>query len=583
MNDSMMNGTNGQIHESANHHQHQPSFIFYLLLPLVRYLIRGCTRHDAIALLLSINPMSSFLRRTSTDEVEEKKNDSAMGSSNDNNYADKYPTSASFSFDNSDTKTKNSTNSPRSSGRELMGEDSSDEFIITGAGGNVVTDRHQHRPGTAGTVETFASDAAIVMNGSGDNDEPLVNIMNNNSKDAATIITMDDDETNANDNANTNNNKLLSMLPKWSDALSTPPHTSPLYTPASDMSIIKQNLHGLGLKYSIDRTKVLSRTGKNCSNLLVEIAALHEDLATSLNKQQLQCQLVSPTPTPQTVSLQQASSSSPSAIGGSTLPMTEFNQQVTTCISSFIQQTSSFAQCIQHDIARPYQESAANLLEESTHHYAQYTASRGKCATVRKEAIKSRKRYVESMNHLDGSFGALRKARSGKAKRNRKNGAAAESSGSSSNTTNEEVVVVVPSGSNGKDNEGGGDTSTTNDNPSPTSRGGGEENDTHPQANNGSVDVSLLWEEELRTFGKERNLVKQCEGVIRAAEDLKVAQTNYSTSVAEENAAVDDCVDVERMVLDSIQRLEEVRHIYISHILYDCGCVVRSISFARHT
>ena len=562
MNDSMMNGTNGQIHESANHHL--PSSIFYLLLPLVRYLIRGCTRHDAIALLLSINPMSSFLRRTSTDEVEEKKNDSAMGSSNDNNYADKYPTSASFSFDNSDTKTKNNTNSPHSSGHELMGEDSSDEFIITGAGGNVVTDRHQHRPGTAGTVETFASDAAIVMNGSGDNDEPLLNIMNNNPKDAATIITMDDDETNANANTNTtNNNKLLSMLPKWSDALSTPPHTSPLYTPASDMSIIKQNLHGLGLKYSIDRTKVLSRTGKNCSNLLVEIAALHEDLATSLNKQQLQCQLVSPTP-PTTVSL----------------------QQVTTCISSFIQQTSSFAQCIQHDIARPYQESAANLLEESTHHYAQYTASRGKCATVRKEAIKSRKRYVESMNHLDGSFGALRKARSGKAKRNRKNGAAAESSGSNSNTNNNEVVVVVvPSRSNSKDNEGGGDTSTTNDNPSPTSRGGGEENDTHPQANNGSVDVSLLWEEELRTFGKERNLVKQCEGVIRAAEDLKVAQTNYSTSVAEENAAVDDCVDVERMVLDSIQRLEEVRHTYISymHILYDCGCVVRSISFARHT
>ncbi|KAL9189307.1 hypothetical protein ACHAXT_011797 [Thalassiosira profunda] len=286
--------------------------------------------------------------------------------------------------------------------------------------------------------------------------------------------------------------------PRWSAVLSTP-QTSPLLTPASEMAHLKQNLHGLGLKHAADRTKLLARTGRNCSHLLGEIASLHDELGAALGRA---CPAL----------LEQA---------GQGTPMEQFSRDVNACLSSFVEQTKVLGGCLRDDVARPYHESSAKLAEEGAGQYANYTASRTRCAQSRKEALKLRKKYVDGVKELDQSMASLRKARAAKARKRK----ATDSSNGSSDSGKEEGIEL--------------------------SRGGG------------MVDAAPAWEEELRQYGEKSGLGKQCETVIKASEEVHSAETNYSLGVAGENVAVDDACDAERAALDSLQKLEEERIVFV--------------------
>ncbi|KAL7537292.1 hypothetical protein ACHAXR_009090 [Thalassiosira sp. AJA248-18] len=416
------------------------------------------------------------------DDAEEKKNDGVVAPNNNNN-ATADPMMLL-------TSSADATNISNSSSFEIMQETDDNAFSAAeeeeedGAGG-----------GSPRETMSIVSDAAIVMNGAGD--EPLVN----NAPNSSSSRIMDSSDTTLLFNNNT------TSCPKWSDVLSTPSSDSPLFTPASDMSSLKQNLHGLGLKYSVDRAKVLSRTGKNCSTLLTEIASLHDELSNAMNKL---CPMT----------LEQAAHGT---------PMEQFAGDVNRCIGSFTEQIGGFGLCIQNDIARPYHDSSVNLVEEGGRYYSQYSASRVKCAQSRKEALKLRKKYVESTKDLDGAIATLRKARraSSRALRKRKN---TESSNEINRSNSKDEGIEVSTW---------GVTTT----------------------------AALTWEEELRQFGDKFGLVKQCESIIRASEEMQSLQTKYSASVAEENAAVDDSQDMERMALDSGQRLEEERIVFLIGLL----------------
>lgn len=184
--------------------------------------------------------------------------------------------------------------------------------------------------------------------------------------------------------ATTTNN----ICPMWSQVFATP-STSPAFTPSSDMSSLKQNLHGLALKLSTDRAKILSRTGKNCATLLMDIATLHDELTHSIKKQ---C--------PST--LQHAASGT---------PMEEFANNVNACVMSFTKQTQSFGVGIRNEVAKPWLDNSANLGDVVPKIYSEYVASRSKCAQARKDALKMRQKYVGSVKDAEGAIQSLRKAR----------------------------------------------------------------------------------------------------------------------------------------------------------------------------
>jgi hypothetical protein len=174
---------------------------------------------------------------------------------------------------------------------------------------------------------------------------------------------------------------------KWSDALSTPSNHA-AYTPAADLSSPKENLHGIALKLSVDRAKILSRTSKGCSSLLSDVASLHDELSQTILKQY------------------------PSALqtAASGTPMEEFAQHVNLCIISYAGETQNCANRLRQDVLRPWMDFNASSADK-TKIYNDYVNSRGRCAQARKEALKMRQKYVGAVKDAESAIQALKKAR----------------------------------------------------------------------------------------------------------------------------------------------------------------------------
>ena len=133
---------------------------------------------------------------------------------------------------------------------------------------------------TTTIMGTSSSDVLMnkTVSGDGGDDDPLfINTVTSTSFDA---IMENDDST----HMTKTEDETMPRPQKWSLILATLTNLSPFFTPTSDITSLKQNLHGLGLKYSIDRSKILSRTGKGCATLLSDIAILHDELCSTVNK-----------------------------------------------------------------------------------------------------------------------------------------------------------------------------------------------------------------------------------------------------------------------------------------------------------
>jgi hypothetical protein len=145
------------------------------------------------------------------------------------------------------------------------------------------------------------------------------------------------------------------------------------------------------LKSSYDRTKVLSRTGKNCSQLLFDIATLNDELSNAMLK-------LRPT-------LDSATSGT---------PLDNFATDVNACVLSFVKETHEMAACTQNDIARPCTDYSVNLVHEGAQIYSRYTESRLRCLQARKDALKMRQRCEVGVKDAEGAVQALRNARMSK-------------------------------------------------------------------------------------------------------------------------------------------------------------------------
>eukprot|EP00956_Cyclotella_meneghiniana_P018666 scaffold31254_cov72-Cyclotella_meneghiniana.AAC.4 len=173
---------------------------------------------------------------------------------------------------------------------------------------------------------------------------------------------------------------------RWSSTLATP-STHAAYTPAVDITA-KDNLHGLALKLSVDRAKLLTRTGKACTSLLTDVASLHDELSQAIFKQY-----------PPALR---------SAAAGT--PMEEFAAQVNSCIISFAGGTQQFGNRLRQDIIRPWMEFNNGHVDKTTV-YQDYVDSRGKCTVARKEALKMRQKYMGAVQDAEVAIQSLKKAR----------------------------------------------------------------------------------------------------------------------------------------------------------------------------
>lgn len=339
---------------------------------------------------------------------------------------------------------------------------------------------------------------------------------------------------------------------QWSSLLSTPP-TNPLFSPSTDHLSTKTNLHGLGIRYSTDAIAVLSKAGEGRALLLADVSSLLDDLADSLSKSRTSMLLMS-------ISYGGSNSTVPTA---PTSPTVErFVREVNGCVASFIESIIALGRVFRADVIIPYRELCEVARSSSTKVYTTYIEGRFRCARTRAEALLSRRKYVDGIRELEGALKSLERAvRIARRKRgtgtpnllglgSRRKSCAVELSTSSALLSSQ-----FTSSSDVKSLEGppGGDGMTE-----------------QISTTSATDEAPLLstspppWEDELRKLQEKYKLSRQlCDSVIRACDDVQMAQANYQARVVVENEAVEEVQSMERMTLDCLQRLEEERIVFL--------------------
>ena len=140
----------------------------------------------------------------------------------------------------------------------------------------------------------------------------------------------------------------------------------------------------LGLMVATDRAKKLSQSGRRCSMLLSDIAALEDNFAQSLLK--ASCQT-----------------------GAS--PISKTLVGVNRSRISFAKQLQGLAICIRGSVARPLHSTMASLGETVPSIYQRYAATRVSCATARQAALRARVKYVKAVREAEAAIRDLREAK----------------------------------------------------------------------------------------------------------------------------------------------------------------------------
>ena len=327
---------------------------------------------------------------------------------------------------------------------------------------------------------------------------------------------------------------------RWSALLSTPP-TNPLFSPSIERAAGgptrgATSLHGLGMRCVKDGIVDLSTAGKGRANLLVDVAALLDDMADSLSRS---CQSTLMSSTRKT----------------SLTRLGRFVSEIGGCVLSYAERNRSLGASVRDAVASPYRVACDSARVSSSEKCAGYGDGRSKCARSRSEALAARGRYLDRVGAMDGAVRSLGRAVRASRLRGTIGGAIlrrgratvpSESSRPSSPSSNDEEGPLLSSGGGGV---GGPAADAPPSAPSPSSSSSSSSSSPPPP-----------WEDELRRLAERYRLSRQvCESVTRAHDDVVSAGAEYASCVEAENAAVEEALALEREALDSLQRLEEVR------------------------
>lgn len=294
--------------------------------------------------------------------------------------------------------------------------------------------------------------------------------------------------------------------------------------------------------------------------------------------------------------------------GGGGGKMLKFASEIDGIVLSFLSSMRSIGSSMRSGIAIPYRDACDAYRIASSGEYATYLKARSRCVTSRSSALLARAAYVDRARELENAIRSLRRAVRMSRRRDaivggvlRRTGRGSSRPSSPSNDDNEEIEEEETKKKEeneeneeeekekeGEDEEGDKEEKDEREEkkeeqeeneekekegspPLLSSSGAVVVNKVavRPCSTNDAIaptlpsstsDLPRPWEGELHKLADRFKLSRQvCESVTRLHDDVTSAREEYAMGVLAENEAVKKVQALERMALDCLQRLEEVR------------------------
>jgi len=305
---------------------------------------------------------------------------------------------------------------------------------------------------------------------------------------------------------------------KWSEVLQSPSEGD-AFSPSREMNR-KESLHGIGLTVAIDRAKIVARSGKRCASLLSEVAVLYDNLGLSILK------------TAQ--SMMNTTDMFPGTSG--------LVHEVSRCLTSFAKQMQGLSICLKGSVARPFHTSMLSMGDTVPSIYNKYTVTRNTSFNQRQDAIKARMKYLKAVREAETHIAELL---------SRRMNATEELSSTRNNNMDDPETCSSPRRDTNND---------TVDQPDASENAHKSETEDFID-NSKSTKIQKGWDTAVRKLGGKQtsSLGKSADKLISLLQEVGTYETQYRNLVEEENQAVARAQTMERMALESLQKLEEER------------------------
>ena len=289
----------------------------------------------------------------------------------------------------------------------------------------------------------------------------------------------------------------------------------------------------------MNRAKSLSRCGKRCTNLLSDVASLHDVFAQSIE-------------------------TSCHTLGGAANDLNVFPAHLSAQLTelmraliSFSKQMQGLSICMKGSVARPLHGSASALADTVPNIYNRYALTRTRAFNARNNAIRMSFKYTKAVREAESAIHGLKKAN---ATEEATEGGSTGDKGGGLSVSQSNATFEIFEDSN---------HSQAMCNPSQVSPLNVEKN--HGRANTRRTEIKSGWEDIKSKFEKKNSkhdLSKSSEKVLKALDDVQAFEAQYCTLVDEENHAVSRSQTMEIMALEALQKLEEVRCAFLYFFLY---------------
>jgi hypothetical protein len=293
--------------------------------------------------------------------------------------------------------------------------------------------------------------------------------------------------------------------------------------------------------------------------------------------------------------------------GGGGGGLLKFATEIDRVVLSFLSSVRSIGTSMRTGIANPYRDACESYRTSSSGEYATYLHARARSVASRSKALASRGVYVDRVREFENAIRSLRRAVRMSRRRDAIVGGVLRRAGRATSATSAgSSRPSSPSNCDGNDDgmeekeeetekreekeeneeEGGGEEGGKEEGDEEVERkeerGENEEKEKKglapsllssgteaPLSTNDVIastpsstpsDLPQPWEDGLRKLADRYKLSRQvCESVTHLHDDVASAREDYAMGVLAENEAVEEVQALERMALDCLQRLEEVR------------------------
>ena len=306
--------------------------------------------------------------------------------------------------------------------------------------------------------------------------------------------------------------KIDKIQIKWSEELSTPCIQNDIFSPSQDINKSSNNIHGLGLTLTTDRSKQIFKCQKRLAKFINSIADLHDSLAHNILKA---CQTLS--------------NSMDASISGVSIPVETTLNQMSSFFVSYGKQTQGIAMGLKGSISKPLETTATDMMESLSSIMNNYVASREQCFKTRIKSIRQKNKYHRAVRDAEISIKELEKAKLNDANKSKANANANNTLSSNSSITENE---------NNASNSLHEHTDDQHSAVPPSN-----------SSNNSSKNTKSF----------PRSLSRKSERVLQSLRTVQTCEDEYRTLVKKENDSIMQARANEAAGLEMLQKIEDER------------------------